>query len=545
MPSLQPLTSPLGVRLASHLLRRTSFKTFRDKIEIFAELTPEEAVNQLFSLDPLIREEPSDHETGEPWIINDAVDPITPDFRLRYFILGWWMNEALHDDSIGHRLEFFFHTIFPTERMIDNKFLFDHIALLRFYSQRGDFKTLAKKVVVDNSMLGFLDNDQNEVNNPNENFAREYLELHTILRGEEEGNGNFTNYTEEDIITAAKLLTGYRVDYDRQTIDPDTNINSGRTRFDLHDTTDKVFSDKFQNRVITGAVDEADMFRELDDFVEMIFDQRATAENMIRRMYKFFVKNEISDAVEADIIQPLADDLIADDYIIFNSLKRLLSSQHFYDLDDANNSDSIIGSLLKSPMDMFLQTMNTFFIFPVEPVDQTSMEQHYRGFYERHLLESLRSGGMEFYQPPTVAGYPSYHQEPSFSRLWFNTATIIGRFQVPDMFLESKYINGAGTLSGDTFAPFDIAMFVRDSGFISDPSNADILVQEFIQFTLPEESDENRFSYFRTIFLDELSPINWRFEWEDYIATGDASAVEIALQKLFRALLYSEEYQLM
>ncbi len=545
MPSLSPHTQTLGKRLASHLLRRSTFKIFREKIDLFAELTPDEAVEELFLVDPLLRTEPSDPLTGEPWIIDNDTDPQSGEFRLRRYVLAWWINEAVEDDSIYHRLQLFWHTVFPTDRLIDSYYLFDHLALLQFYAFDGNFKTLARKMVMDNNMLTYLDNNLNFKNSPNENFAREYLELHTIQRGDEEEPGNFANYTEEDVTTAARLLTGYRFASARDVIDPDTGIPMGFYDHFHHDTEDKQFSEKFQNRVITGAPNADDMARELEEFVDMIFDQRPTAENIIRRLYQFFVNNNITTAIETDIIQPLTDDLIADNFNIIPSLKQLLKSQHFYDQDDANDTDHTIGSLLRSPLDMFIHIMNTFYIFPSEPVDQDSMMEHYEDFYFQHIFYSLTVAGMDFFFPPTVAGYTSYHQEPGYSRNWFNSATLIGRFQMPDMFLESKYINPSGTLTGNTNAPFNIAEYIRDSGFISDPSDGEVLVREFLEYTLPELPDDDRISYFQSVFLDELSLINWQFEWENYIENGDASSVELALKKLFRAVLYSEEFQLM
>ena len=77
-------------------------------------------------------------------------------------------------------------------------------------------------------MLDYLDNTQNNKNNPNENYAREYLELFTILKGEQIGEGNYTNYTEIDIQQAAKVFSGFKKKYDRNgSIDSDTNLPMG------------------------------------------------------------------------------------------------------------------------------------------------------------------------------------------------------------------------------------------------------------------------------------------------------------------------------
>lgn len=76
-------------------------------------------------------------------------------------------------------------------------------------------------------MLDYLDNTKNNANNPNENYAREFLELFTILKGEQVGNGDYTNYTEVDVQQAAKVFSGIKTKHDRTIIDADTNIPMG------------------------------------------------------------------------------------------------------------------------------------------------------------------------------------------------------------------------------------------------------------------------------------------------------------------------------
>ncbi|MBX2845535.1 MAG: DUF1800 domain-containing protein [Saprospiraceae bacterium] len=549
MASLQPFTGVMGNRLAAHLLRRTSYRPTRERILYYASLTPQEAINELFNFAPLTRDEPIDPNTGQPWmdIPNDEIE--TADFWLTRFILSWWSDEAVKDNSAGHKIEFFLHTLIPVNAAQYNKFVFDHIRLLRFYALDGDFKALALKTITDQNMLFYLDNQLNSKFSVNENYAREYLELHTILKGPEDGPGSYTNYTEEDVSTAARLLTGFRVNWDRIVIDPDTGIPRGDTDLYTHDTDDKTFSDKFQNRTIVGRTTEEEMYDELADFVDMIFDQRATAENLCRRAYRFFVSPNITTEIENDIIQPLTDQIYNDtnspDYYNLNAvLKTLLQSQHFFDKDDNNDSDEIVGALVKSPYEIFLNIMAIFDIIPPEPVDAASQEIHYLDFYTPHLNNSLQTAGMEFYYPETVAGYPAYHQEPNLSRNWFVTANIIGRFRVPEMLLKGKYLGSGGYLYGNSNVPFNIAEFARDYDFFTDPSDAILLVDEFLQFLLPELTDDARKAYFQQVFLDDLSPINWMFEWQNYIETDDDSAVRIALENLYIAVLYSEEFQL-
>lgn len=548
MASLDLYTSVLGNRLAAHLLKRTTYRPTRERILYYASLTPQQAVDELFNFQEHQLSEPYDPDTGIQWISYDG-QVETNDFYLTRALMGWWMDEASKDDSIGHMLEFFWHTVFPTNEQTNSKFVYDHMELLRYYSQNGDFKTLARKTIMDASMLIYLDNQLNRAGSVNENYAREYLELHTILKGPEDGPGSYTNYTEEDVIAAARLLTGFRVDYDRETVDPETGIYSGYAATYAHDKEDKTFSDKFQTRTIVGRDDAEGMHDELDDFVDMIFDQQATAENICRRMYRYFVSNIITAEIESDIITPLAQSMTADpdspDYYNVNTaLKTLLTSLHFYDQDDSDSDDEIIGGLLRSPIELLLQTMAQFNVSPPQPTDLPSMQIHYVKFWGNHLSRSIPKAGMEFYIPETVAGYPAYHQEPNLSRNWFTTSNIIGRFRLPEMIIEGRSLYSSGNLGEYNEVPFNFPEFARDTDYFTDASDAILLVKEFLEFTLSEPVDEDREQYFRDIFLDDLSPINWRFEWEAYIDTNDESAVKIPLDNLFIAVLYSEEYQL-
>ena len=86
---------------------------------------------------------------------------------------------------------------------------YDYLRLLNFYAL-GNIKTFAKKITLDNAMLRYLDNTENNATNPNENYAREFLELFTILKGPQVSDENYTNYTEIDIQQAAKVFTGFK-----------------------------------------------------------------------------------------------------------------------------------------------------------------------------------------------------------------------------------------------------------------------------------------------------------------------------------------------
>ena len=78
---------------------------------------------------------------------------------------------------------------------------------------------------------------------------------------------------------------------------------------------------------------------ELDDFVDMVFEQLETAKNYVRKMYRMFVRSEWGQDVEDDIITPLAQQLKNNGYNLLTVLQKLLKSKHFFDLDDSDGKD--------------------------------------------------------------------------------------------------------------------------------------------------------------------------------------------------------------
>lgn len=550
MASLSPLQGLLGTRRAAHLLRRTSYRYSKAKVDQMAGQSASEALTSLLALKPFQLDQPvySDNNNTPPvtWI-NPPGTPLpagTQDFMMRPYLRGWWINEALNDEGIGHKMAFFFHQYMTTSMVGTGSTasFFDYLALLR-WGALGNFKKLATKFVTDNVMLRYLNNNENTKANPNENFAREYFELFTIGKGPQIGPGDYTNYTEDDIVAAARVLTGFRSQASRATIDAETGIPRGITQFGQHDTGSKVFSDKFQNTVIAGATNAAGMFTELNAFVNMIFAQPETAKNLCRRLYRYFIYREITDEIETDIIVPLANTLISNNFEIKPVLAQLLASQHFYDADDSNATDEIVGGMIKSPLELALQSISFFNIAIPNPMTQPVT--HYRTFYEQAVTTRMfGQANLPIFTPSDVAGYPGLYSEPEFSRQWFNSSTIVARYKLPAMLLTGTRQFGGGNPNVPIGIKLNIAPWVKNSGFFTDPSDPYLLVQELLAYMLSEEVDSDRFNYFYiSIFLNQLPPTDWTYEWQNYLATNNDSEVKIALERLINAVMYSPEYQ--
>lgn len=543
MASLAVKTGVLGKRLAAHLLRRTTYCPSQEHIDTFKNMTATQAVNELVNLKSLTMEQPVDPANNQPWI-NNGVEPVNDDFRLRKYVKAWWLEEAMKNLSLRHKMVFFLHTNFSThaESMSSERF-FDYLALLDHYCL-GNFRVLAEKMTLDNLMLRYLDNYINTDDSPNENYAREFLELFTIGKGPQIGEGNYTNYTESDIVEAAKVLTGFRISWTRgEHIDPDTDIPRGRTGWWAHERSDKTFSEAFQNTTITGAINEEDMWRELSDFVDMIFDQDATAIHICRKIYRFFVSRNITSAVEQDIILPLASTFRNSDYSLESVMKQLLKSQHFYDADDSNSSDQIIGALLKSPLDLYTQAMVQLKVPVPNPTSssQEERELHYDTFYRRGVQDVLfENAGFNLFQPPSVASYPAYHQNPTFHRNWFSSSSIIARYKWPEMLITGKRV----LVWGDLGLQIDMVGFVENN--ISNPYSAATIVTEMLELMLPETPSLDRYNYFLNgAFMGGLPLDDWAMEWSEYVSSGDPEGIRPGLNNLLQGIMFSPEYQLM
>ncbi len=555
MASLDPKTGILGKRLAAHLLRRSTFVVTKARIEAFANMTTDAAVEALFANNPLINPEgPRDRTTGLAWFSVHDAEEKPNDFSQEKngvksrLVQSWMFQEMLGDTTIKHKMALFLHSTFIIGLTNGRNWqLYNYMRLLQYFAY-GNIKNFAYKVTIDPMMGLYLDNHHNHKNAPNENYAREFLELFTILKGEQIGVGNYTNYTEDDIITTAKLLTGFRIQkYDFK--DPETGLVTSKPVIGRHDVSDKQFSAAFGNHIITGAtgVDnaakEADMLRELQDFINMVFGQLETAKAFTRKLYRYFVSDLIDETKETNIITPLANELFTNGYELVPIVKKLLKSQHFYDEDDDNTSDNIVGGKVKSALELTMQSLN-FFELPALIRDfETDPANNYKD--GDGVRRKINSQGFPFFFPASVEGYDGYYKS-GYSCNWFTSTTFIHRYSLYDQMLRGKYANT--TALKLELAPFFDTHFTLPTTFgEADFPQADTMINtvvtEVLEVTLSEMPTGNRYIYFRDAILNGLSSINFLFEWVAYKDTGDDSDVSESLGNFLKVLMNSEEYQ--
>ena len=560
--SLTQRTGVLNKKLAAYLLRRSSFHFSKDKVDALANMTAGAAVNNLFnnaSPAPYLPRPLNYEETTDPdWI---PLNTNAQEGLRRQYVAAWWFQNALLDQTANHKSAFFLHTIYATSHVglsvtgnlsrDVSRFLFDHFALLKYLVQvNKDLKEVARKMTLDNLMLGYLNNRTNIKTSPNENYAREFLELFTIGRGTIQAPGEYSNYNESDISVAAELLTGFTTYGRRNTsvADPDTGILAGRAIPSRHTPGDKQFSNKFSgDNKVEGLANPtvAGMKNELDQFIDMVFNQFATAENYARKMYKFYVSNNVDEVC----VTALANDLVSNGFKHMQTIKKLLKSDHFY---SRCSTDYGGGDILKSPFELLAEGMSFFGTnLPeiTDPTDLLQIERHFRRFGSIYMFNDIgENGGMKLFGPPSVAGYPAYYQEPLFDRNWYNPGTITTRYGIAEKLV--KFYSNIYT-NIDTLA---YTLFLHEQRNI-EVSNANLLLDEIVDYLLPQELTAARRTILLNIFLFDEAPQNWYQEWTLYYGgtlldgtvvsgSGIDTGVRPHLDALVIAALASQEYQL-
>lgn len=545
MASLNPISGTLGAQNAAHLLRRATFGARLNDIQVFSNLTASAAFQQL--IQPQVAPDlPIDYLTGTDWVYPNTKHPDRFTNTISEFTSSWWIeNMRVSGANLTERMVWFYHTHFPLiiSRVEGHpQFSLDYLRLLRFYAL-GNYKDLTKAFCIDNGVLVHLDGNLNIKGAPQENFGREFFDLFTVGKGPQVGPTDYTNFTEVDVKALTKVLTGWGIDTTFQTIDPITNLPTGKVKGNgstssQHDVTDKQFSAAFNNVTIQtsnasgGNTTVQAVYDELDEAIDMVFDSPYTAEHICRRIYREFVYYDITPEIETDIITPLALLLKQNNYEIIPVLEVLFASEHFYDLDNTITSDNNIGAIIKSPLDLLVGTLR---LFELDVPDKTTdLESHYKLY--RQLLHQLDLMGLKFFEPYDVAGYDPYFQVPDFQRYWISSNYLANRYKFAELLID-------GFSDGNILLKLDFVKFVKDK--CTDPSDPTLLMQELVAWMIPIELATDRFNYFKdTILLDQLSAFNWSVEWNNYLNTNDDTNVRIQLERLVLAMMQSPEYQL-
>ena len=520
--SLDPYVGEWNEFTAKHLLQRAMFSPNADQIAQAVTDGMTLTIQKLFSPTPdpdlpINYDAQNDPNVpiGQSWVYAPVNNDMQyPNRSIRAWQFGLVLNEGV---NLREKMVLFWHNHFVTAEAQTAKLTYQYVDLLR-KNAFGNFKNLVNEITVNSLMLRYLNGAESNKDAPNENYARELLELFTIGKGVLAGPGDYTHYTEQDIKEIARALTGWTIDVPGWTNagpHPSAIFRPGR-----HDSGTKTLSHRFNNGVINNLGAE-----EYKAVVDIILQQEEVSRFMARNLYRWFVYYNIDSEIEATVIEPLAEILRQENYEIRPALEALLSSQHFY-------HENAIGCMIKSPIDFTASCLKTFDVEIPFNLNQT-----YIIWFGLHGLNATLQQDM--YEPPSVAGWQAYYQEPVFYRNWINSVTLTVRRYVSDGL-------AAGQIQlFDRRLGIDVLKVVSKIPLASDPNE---LIQALVKLALPWPLTDAQLVYLKDVLIPGLPDFEWTVEYGAYLLNPSNEliklAVESRLRLLFIALLGLPEFQL-
>jgi uncharacterized protein (DUF1800 family) len=260
--------------------------------------------------------------------------------------LTWLYQMIDSEQQLREKMAFFWHGHFASRNV--NIFFQQQLLDVIRENALGSFRDLLFGVSKSASMLNFLNAQQNKKDHPNENFAREVMELFTLGRG---------NYTESDIKEAARAFTGWS----------STLRGEFAFRRFQHDTGAKTVLGK------TGAF-------EGEDVLNILLEQKQTARFITQKIYRAFV----NETVDKEKVDWLAGRFYQSDYNIGKLMEDIFTADWFYDQKN-------IGARIKSPIEL---------VAGMQRMLPMKLEN------EEALLLIQRLLGQLLFYPPNVAGWP-------------------------------------------------------------------------------------------------------------------------------------------
>jgi Protein of unknown function (DUF1800) len=359
-------TDPWGRKWAAHLYRRAGFGPGR------ADLIEAERLGLEGTIDRLLRGArqaeavlPTLTDAGR---IAAARDEGGDQLR------DWWLYCMLQGGHpLREKLTLFWHNHFATSivKVQDPVLMYRQNCLLRAHAL-GKFGPLLQAVSRDGAMLVWLDANTNVKGKPNENYARELMELFSLGVG---------NYTETDVREAARAFTGWHIDG-----------GSFSFKKHLHDSGTKTVLGR------TGPWDGGDVVR-------IVLKQPVAARFLVRKLYHFLV-SENGEPPDT-LLEPLCASFRKSDYDIAELVKVMLSSQHFF-------SAHAFRQRIKSPVEYVLGAVQAVYR------RQGERETADSPLPQRVLVRPLGALGQQLFAPPNVKGWKG-------GPAWLNSASVLQR----------------------------------------------------------------------------------------------------------------------
>lgn len=331
---------PWTPTLAAHLLRRATFGATGDRLQQAVNDGPEMTVDRLFNN----TSEPADFRQQIQSLAAASLATGNPKQ-----LSAWWAYRMLHTPApLLEKMTLFWHGHFATsaEKVEDAELMLEQNQLLREHAL-GDFASLLLEISRDPAMLLYLDSATNRKAHPNENYAREIMELFCLGEGQ---------YSETDIRELARCFTGWEV-------------RRKKFRFNRyqHDNGDKNVLG--QSGRLSG-----------EDGVQIVVGQEAAATFIASKLVRYFVMDEPWPS--AELVAPLARQLRDDDMNVATTVRRILTSNLFY-------STHAVARKVKSPVELVIGFLRT-----LEGSTNTVA-----------MAEALDQLGQGLFYPPSVKGW--------------------------------------------------------------------------------------------------------------------------------------------
>lgn len=514
----QPTTDEWNIQAVNHLYHRLGFSATLGEIGEALTKTPAQVIDALMD-DSLITTGMPDPPTGyEEWMYKPPYQGTNYDegrkeddleHNIKVDLRNWWtVLMTKPNTQLREKMVLFWHNHFVIEEV---KVYFG-VHLYRYFDYLrknawGNVKQMVKDITIMPAMLKYLDGIWSEKTIINENYAREVMELFTMGIADRQGN---KNYTQDDVRNLAYAVTGWRYRFEDKP--PMVLCEYFADYYFDFETKRPLFGSEAK---INGLLSSNDGRIEADAF-DVLFEQRAgaIAWHIAKKVYTNFVYMGDQFSVCDEIIQELADTLIASNWEMKPMLMKLFKSEHFFDA-------TYRGAAIKSPYEFMMGVFRKLAI-PISEYQAGSL--WYYG----------RDTGQIIGNPTNVKGWCGY-------RTWLNTSTLPKR--INDIL---RKLILAGNIDGQIINPHN--------GFIFDgiPFTDEQVIAFGKQFNAYSE-DLNAFLFQMNEFLLSLPLSSGRLEevlnrcgllhTYEWPSLDDAAKVQ-PLRRLLFELLSSPEYQL-
>jgi uncharacterized protein (DUF1800 family) len=423
-------------RVIEHLLRRAGFGARPDELESYSEMSFDQAVDSVVNYERI--PDGVDANIGKPGYVGMTTrGQFSPASNITDARQRWLFRMVHSDRPLQEKMTLFWHNHFATgytkvagalgaaegARYMAAKAAEDpgrvrgQIEMLR-ENALGNFRDILLNVAKDTAMLVWLDGRTNTKAKPQENFAREVMELFTMGVG---------HYTEPDVVAGARVFSGWNL---QRAGTP----GAGADHFEFfynaaqHDTGAKAFSFPIYpdgNRTIPARAASGGM-QDGIDLIQALASSPNTARYLAIKLYRFFV-NEFGDP-DAAFVETIA---------------------HTY-LQSGFDMREVMRSVFLSPQ--FAQSAFERYSWPVEFVVRALKDIGWSGFSVNDALTPLSNMGQILFDPPDVSGWDA-------GQSWFSTGAMLARMNFASQLAANQKFNVASLAKGNAASPEALVSF--------------------------------------------------------------------------------------